>query len=117
MKREPIDALIDALGVAVKSSTARLKWERIASRIANAKSKRDAISHHFLTYNPRRPDQLWSTNFARPGSRSEPLDEDKLMELGRTLGEINFDLIFTKKPARRTANYMSRSFRRMMAGR
>lgn len=105
----------------VKSTTRRTKWLLIVSRIANAKSTRDAISHHYLTYNPKRPDQLWARNLARKGVRSEPIDEEKLMALGRSLGEINFDLIYTRRPSLAElipigGLYMSRSFRKMIAG-
>jgi hypothetical protein len=107
----------NTLVAAVKPRRTRAKWELISSRIANAKGKRDAIAHHFLTYNPRRPDQLWSTNLTRgPGTRSEQIDEDRLMDLGSTLGEINFDLLYSRKPGYSFENYMSRGFRRMMMG-
>jgi hypothetical protein len=39
-----------------------------------------------------------------------------LMDLGRTLGEIDFDLLYSRKPGYSFENYMSRGFRRMMMG-
>jgi hypothetical protein len=104
----------------VKSTKARAKWLLIGSKIANAKSMRDAIAHHYLTYNPKRPDQMWTTNLALAGARSQPIDEDKLMALGRLIGESNFALLHPRKPslaelAPADGVYMSRSFRRNIA--
>jgi hypothetical protein len=96
----------------------RQKWINVIKRIERAKAGRERVAHNFWTYNPKKPDQLWSTDMRRKGARSEPFDVDRLMKLGALLGEINFELIFPKKPTARnqSRSYMSRSFRLMMMG-
>jgi hypothetical protein len=96
------------------------KWRKVIRDIELAKAGREHIAHNFWTYNPRRPDQFWSTDLRRSRPRSEPFDSDKLANLGRLLGEVNFSLLFPKKPTDRELgrgtdfSYMSRSFRKMV---
>lgn len=97
----------------------KLKWLKVIKRIERAKSGREHIAHNFWTYNPRKPDQLWSTNLQRKEARSEPFNIDKLQMLGRLLGQIGYELIFPdgvsfKDLTASTGSYMSRSFRLMM---
>jgi hypothetical protein len=102
----------------VKSETAKQKWLNVIKRIEQAKAGREHVAHNFWTYNPKKPDQLWSTDMRRRGARSGPFDVDRLRKLGALLGEVNFDLIFPRKPIGRnqSMSYMSRSFRLMMMG-
>jgi hypothetical protein len=97
------------------------KWLKVVKRIERAKAGREHIAHNFWTYNPKKPDQLWSIDLRRKGARSEPFDSEKLQKLGRLLGEINFELMFPNKMLFRdsagfSGSYMSRSFRLMMMG-
>jgi hypothetical protein len=96
----------------------RRQWLNVVKRIERAKAGREHIAHNFWTYNPKKPDQLWSTDLRRSGARSEPFDTEKLMELGRLLGEVGFELTFPKKPTLRdvSMSYMSRSFRVAVMG-
>jgi hypothetical protein len=100
------------------SKPSQQKWLAVIKRIERAKAGRERIAHNFWTYNPKKPDQLWSTDMRRTGARSEPFDVKRLMQLGALLGEIGFELWFPKKPTGRdhTASYMSRSFRLMVMG-
>jgi hypothetical protein len=95
------------------SKATQQKWLEVIKRIERAKAGREHIAHNFWTYNPKKPDQLWATDVRQRGARSEPFDIDKLLELGALLGEINFELMFPRKPGLldHPMPYMSRSFR------
>jgi hypothetical protein len=99
----------------------REKWRKVIKDIELAKAGREHIAHNFWTYNPKRPDQFWSTDLrGGDAARSEPFNRDKLVDLGRLLGEINFSLLYPRKPTDRElgrgtgVSYMSRSFRQMV---
>ena len=110
--------LVEALNA---TDATKLKWLKVAKRIELAKAGREHIAHNFWTYNPSKPDQLWSTSLRRRGARSEPFNVDKLQMLGRLLGEIGYELMFPDGASfedltASTGSYMSRSFRLMIMG-
>jgi hypothetical protein len=103
---------------ATTSVAMKQKWLEVIKQIERAKAGRERVAHNLWTYNPKKPDQLWATDVRQRGARSEPFDIEKLMDLGALLAEINFELVFPRKPGLRghPMSYMSRSFRLMIMG-
>ncbi len=116
--RRRLGAFRKLVETSIRGESTKNKWMKVIKSIERAKAGRESVAHDFWTYNPKRPDQLWATNFRRRGVRSEPFDTSKLMKLGALLGEISVELLYTRKPGYKSYQipYFSRSARHTMMG-
>jgi hypothetical protein len=95
---------------------------KIVSRVANAQRSRNQITHGLWSWEYASPGRITAKSYKPNFGFTQSFDFQKLMNLGETLGEINFELTYPlgerqaiKELAERGFG-MSRDFVRVMTG-
>ena len=78
-----IGALRVLVRTAVKDPKRRKWWSLVISRIGNENGIRQKIVHGSWSYDPRRPDRLFSSPRPSIGRWMEPFSDEKLSEFGQ----------------------------------
>lgn len=111
------------IGVVLKDPKRRKWWYDMLSKIGKENGVRQIIVHGLWSYDPRRPERLFSSPRYDKGARLTPFTTENIFGFGRRVGELAYALLEPAPGVGRPAPlpdgfyaYASRSFRLRMAG-